>query len=776
MITYSHINNRYQKTAERREAEDFRAFSRVVLGAFRRTSETADEYAAMPPQEQTEIKDCGGFIAGTFVNDKRGKEAVESRFALTLDIDGDTPRMAALQTLTLIYPCRHFWYTTHKSTQGRPRYRIVCDLSRPVTGAEYAHLSRSLCRTLGLDVDPTTHQAERLMFYPSASSDGYYRQNYYEGDPLDVEALLALTPPEDTLPGELQTEKQADPRAKDGIVGAFCRVYTVDRAIRELIPGTYTDAGEGRYTYRDSTTAAGAVAMEGGTFLYSFHASDPNANKLMNAFDLVRSVKFGALDGGKHKTGREAASFKAMEAYALDLPEVAAEMHRAAVESLPDRGEWVKELEIRKSGDLKGSIANYELILRNDPNLRGAVKLNEFAHRLEVVRPLPWRKAGHRGEWTDSDDAGLRGYIERMYKEVNRGNLLDALVNVYEEARYHPVREYLDGLSWDERPRLDTLLVDYMGAEDTPYTRAVTRKALTAAVARIYRPGVKFDYVLTLVGREGVGKSTLFARLGGAWFSDTFLSVSGKEAVEQLQGVWLMEIGELAGLKKAEVEAIKAYISSREARVRLAYAKRTATFPRECVFVATTNNPTFLRSANGNRRFWPVEVGKAGTQLSLWNDLDADTVGQVWAEAKAAFEAGEPLYLEGETASVALAKQSAHQEVDEWEGLIADYLDRPLPAGWRNKTLPQLAAWFQGGGGTGDDPFAQAGTEARDAVCARQIWNECFGRPPHELDAQRVRRINAILNDLPGWERCEAPRKFGPYGLNRCYERKQVKE
>lgn len=777
MLTYSHVNNRYERTFTPMQAEDFKAFALQVLKQWRRTGETADEYRKKPPAEQLHIKDTGGFVAGTFAGNKRGKNNVERRFALTLDIDGDKPSMNQLETLRLIYPCALFWYTTHKSTPEEPRYRIVCELSRTVTAVEYTQLSRNLCASLRLEVDPSTHQADRLMFYPSTSADGDMRGKYEEGAPLDVEQLLALAPPEAILPQELADDKQTDPRTKSGAVGAFCRVYSIDRAIRELVPGFYIPCGEGRYTYKDSTTAGGAVVMEGGAFLYSFHGSDPNANKLMNAFDLVRLLKFGHLDGDTKKTGAALPSYKAMEAYALDLSEVAEELHRAAVAELPDDGEWVKELEIRKSGDLKGSIANYELILRNDPRLKGAVKLNEFAHRLEVVRPLPWRS--HAGEWTDSDDAGLRGYTERHYKEVNRGNLSDALVNVYEENRYHPVRDYLDGLKWDGVGRLDTLLVDYMGAEDSPYVRAVTRKALAAAVARIYRPGVKFDYVLTLVGREGVGKSSLFARLGGAWFSDTFLSVSGKEAVEQLQGVWIMEIGELAGLKKAEVEAIKAYISSQEDRVRLAYAKRTATFPRECVFVATTNNPSFLRSANGNRRFWPVEVGKGEARRSLWEGLDDATVGQIWAEAKAAYRAREPLYLKGAEAEEALRRQESHQEGDEWESLIREYLDKPVPADWNKKTLPQLAAYYQTGGGAGgeDDPFAAAArTVGREAVCPRQIWNECFGRPVHELDAQKVRRINAILNDLPGWTRSDTPRKFGPYGLNRCHVREDRKE
>ncbi|MCM1555874.1 MAG: hypothetical protein NC048_10345, partial [Bacteroides sp.] len=167
MLEYSHIDSRHARTFRRMTAQDFAEFHAQVSARYRTTSETAAEYAAMGGEEQTEIKDCGGFVAGTFRDDRRGKEFIEKRFALTLDIDGDTERMDQLEKLLFIYPCRHFWYTTHKSTRQVPRYRIVCDLSRTVSPAEYTHLSKALCRSIGLEADPCTHQPDRIMFYQS---------------------------------------------------------------------------------------------------------------------------------------------------------------------------------------------------------------------------------------------------------------------------------------------------------------------------------------------------------------------------------------------------------------------------------------------------------------------------------------------------------------------------------------------------------------------------------------------------------------------------------
>ena len=174
---------------------------------------------------------------------------------------------------------------------------------------------------------------------------------------------------------------------------------------------------------------------------------------------------------------------------------------------------------------------------------------------------LPWRETKGLSPWTDADDAALRYYLERTYGLTGKDRIFDAVNVVAQSNAFHPVREYLDSCTWDEVPRVETLLIDYLGAEDTPYTRAVTRKALAAAVARIYRPGCKFDNMLTLRGAQGIGKSAFFGKLGGPWFSDTFTSMQGKEAYEQVQGVWIVEIGELAGMKKAEIETIKLYLS-----------------------------------------------------------------------------------------------------------------------------------------------------------------------------------------------------------------------
>ena len=238
---------------------------------------------------------------------------------------------------------------------------------------------------------------------------------------------------------------------------------------------------------------------------------------------------------------------------------------------------------------------------------------------------------------------------------------------VSSERLYHPVKEYLGSLKWDGTRRLDTLLIDYLGAEDTPYVRAVTRKTLVAAVARIYQPGIKFDSILVLNGPQGIGKSTLFARLGGQWYSDSLsiTDMKDKTAAEKLQGYWILELGELVGIKKMDVETVKSFISRTDDKYRQAYGVNVESHPRSCIIVGSTNSDGgFLRDITGNRRFWPVQVTGCG-KYHPWELTDVD---QIWAEAIERYNSGEELFLTGSLEDEAVSQQREVMEVDEREG------------------------------------------------------------------------------------------------------------
>jgi predicted P-loop ATPase len=352
--------------------------------------------------------------------------------------------------------------------------------------------------------------------------------------------------------------------------------------------------------------------------------------------------------------------------------------------------------------------------------------------------------------WSDTDVACAKLYFERNYGIWSPTKFKDALLAVTSSERlYHPVKEYLNSLKWDGIPRLDTLLVDYLGADDTPYVRAVTRKTLVAAVARIFRPGVKFDSILVLNGVQGMGKSTLFTKLGKDWFSDS-LSISDmkdKTAPEKLQGYWILELSELNGMKKMDVEVVKSFITRTDDKYRQAYGTTVESHPRSCVIVGTTNSDSgFLRDITGNRRFWPVRVSGQGK----YHPWDLTEVDQVWAEAIEYYNRGEDLFLKGDIAAEAYTQQREAMETDDREGIVQEYLDRLLPEGWEKFDLYQRRNFL--GGGEFDDAVHE-GTVRRTRVCAMEIWCECFGKPREALKKTDSYEIEGILYKLGGWAR-----------------------
>jgi predicted P-loop ATPase len=350
--------------------------------------------------------------------------------------------------------------------------------------------------------------------------------------------------------------------------------------------------------------------------------------------------------------------------------------------------------------------------------------------------------------------------MERNYGITGKEKILDGVETTAKAHSFHPIREYLQATDWDGVKRAETLLIRYMGAEDTEYTRAVTRKTLVAAVARVFRPGIKFDYMLTIRGVQGIGKSSLLDRLAGDWFSDSFRTVDGKEAYEQVRRAWIIEVGELAGLKKAEVESIKLFISKREDQYRPAYGRQVEVFPRQCIFIGTTNEIEFLRDSTGGRRYWVVDTPNSKNRANFREELTDKVVAQIWAEAYHYYTQGEALYLPDELEAEAARIQAAYAETDDRAGMVQAYLDRLLPDGWEEKDLYDRREWLQSDA---------EGTRPRDKVCRMEIWCEVFGNQPGKIDRFEGKAIHTML-EAAGW-RYASTRTFGSYGRQRAYVR-----
>lgn len=759
-----------------------------------RSTETLEEYLAYAKQRQDDLKDVGGFVGGTFANDIRKAAYVEGRDLLTLDLD-NIPAGGTEDVLKRVcgLGCAAAVYSTRKHAGYAPRLRVIVPLDRTATADEYEPAARKLAGLIGIEFcDPTTFDVARLMYWPSCCRDSEYVCEAYDRPFCSLDGLLGMygdwtdISQWPQVPGAEAVERrrlarQEDPTAKRGIIGAFCRTYTITQAMEKFIPGMYEEtAAPGRYTYTGGSTVGGAVVYDGDKFLYSHHATDPCSGLLVNAFDLVRLHMYGERDR-EAKEGTPAnklPSFVAMSRVAREDATVSELLAKERLEraqqafgdDTPDEDgpglEWIKRLTVDGNGKIEKTINNAVIVLENDPLLKGKIVTDEFASCGIVLGKLPWSHEDEKRRWKDADDASFYNYMELFYGITGREKLDNALLIVSNQNRINDVKEYLKSLKWDGTRRVDMLLPDYLGAEDNPYTRAVMRKSLCAAVARAVTGGVKYDYMPIFSGPQGIGKSTLLAILGGAWFSDSLTTFEGKEAAELIQGTWINEIGELSAFTKQETQVIKQFLSKTHDIYRAAYGRRTEKYPRRCVFFGTSNDSDFLKDSTGNRRFWPVDVGIHPAKKSVWEELPKE-VDQVWAEAYMYWQLGERLFLPKEIERMAEEMQEGHREASGKEGMIRDFLEREIPSDWNNYDLQQRRQFWNGNLKLPDH------TELvkRDKVCAMEVWAECFSGDPRYLKRTDSMEINSALQAIKGWKRNKDKRRYGPYGPQRGFEK-----
>ena len=384
---------------------------------------------------------------------------------------------------------------------------------------------------------------------------------------------------------------------------------------------------------------------------------------------------------------------------------------------------------------------------------------------------LPWDNRDEKRRWKDVDDAGFYRYMETFYGLTGREKLDNALMLVSAQNRINDVKRYLQSVRWDGIKRLDTLLSDYLGAEDTPYTRAVIRKSLCAAVARAITGGVKYDYMPIFVGPQGIGKSTFLSILGGEWFSASLPTFEGKEAAELIQGTWINEVGELTAFTKQETQVIKQFLSKTDDIYRAAYGRRTERYPRRCVFFGTSNDTEFLKDTTGNRRFWPVDVGVYPAKKSIWEQLPKE-LDLIWAEAYMYWQFGEKLFLPKEIEILAEAAQEEHKELSGKEGIIIDFLEKEIPDNWEDMSLMDRRTFLNGNMRVPEGKTLVR----REKTCAAEIWAECFGGDPRYMNKRDSREINQVLSGIKGWQKTRTPRKYRLYGSQRGFERMTTNE
>lgn len=759
-----------------------------------RGTEPQSDYFKMPKAKQDELKDVGGFVGGTFIGDQRKAIAVEGRDLITLDLDA-IPAHGTNDILSKIgkLGCAAAVYSTRKHCPSRPRLRVLIPLDRTCTPDEYEPAARKVAELIGISYcDPTTFQASRLMYWPSCSADAEYVCESFSGPECRVDGILGMF--EDwkdiqewpQVPGESalvrkKITKQENPEEKKGIVGAFCRTYDIYSAMEKFIPGAYDPVdGQERFTYIGGSTTGGAVVYDNGLFLYSHHATDPCSEELVNAFDLVRLHKFYDLDADVDPGTKSNSlpSFKAMCELARSDEKVmrilSTEEEAKIAESFaaPTTGqeydpEWRADLERDDSGKILGTVENVCLIIRNDINLRGRIWTDSFAGRMMLNLPVPWSKEPEGVRmWKDVDDNGLYWYIERYYtKRISVGKVLQGVNLEAEKQSFNPLADYLMKLEWDGRKRSDRILIDYLGAEDTEYVRVVTRKVLVAAVARVLSPGCKFDNMVILVGQQGLGKSTLFRKLGMEWFTDSLTSFDGKDAADLIQGKWIVEVGELTAMTRQESNSVKQFLSKQDDTYRAAYGRRTEKHIRQCIFVGTSNDSEFLKDTTGNRRFWPVEVGEDNAALDVFEGLTQDIIDQIWAEAVMRFRLGESLYLSRKVEKMAEEQQQKHMITTGKEGLVEAFLRKPIPKNWYDLNEDQMRNFYAG-------TFKDVKTEdlePRRKVCVSEIWTLCLGYPIGRIKRLDSVEIVSTMKNIAGWNQNKNPMYFGNFGRQKGF-------
>lgn len=751
-----------------------------------RTQESFSEYWKMSTAEKSEVKDCGGFVGGPIKGGTRKAENIANRQILTLDIDNGSEETLD-KIKEVLSGVAFVVYSTHSHCAENPRYRIVLPLDQPVFGDAYEAIGRKVAEKVGLEwFDTTTFEPNRLMYWPSCSRDGTFIYEFNDSPWLQTEKVLGEyenwqdasewpvgSEEQDKIKASVR-KKAEDPLSKRGLIGAFCRTYSIRDAIEVFLSDVYEETNDpNRYSFIQGSGFGGLQIFEEGTIAYSFHSTDPAAygGHACNAYDLVRIHKFGRDE--KESTEK----MNALASEDIQVKRTLAEDRKRSVESDFDTlsddetdENWEDRIEVDRKGNVVISLNNLIYILEHDPELKN-IRFNCLADDIEVCGDVPWnRPKGVPVNWRDADDAHLMAYVAQKYGEFPRTKFDTAFTHVIDTRSYHPVLNYLNTLpAWDGVKRVDTLFTECLNADDNAYVRAVTRKTLVAAVARVKEPGVKFDTMLVLCGTQGIGKSTLIKRISKGWFSDSLRlqDTKDKTAAEKLQGNWILEIGELAGLGKTDSGVLKSFLSSQDDKFRASFGRRVTSHPRQCIFFGTTNNSDdgFLRDETGGRRFWPVTVrGEQG--VATWNLTDNE-VDQIWAEALHYYKEGEKIFLEDELLKMAEEEQRKALESDPREYMVVEYLNTPVPLNWNTMSKEDRIQFLNGFTSLED----QGELVPMDRVCYSQIWCECFKNNESRATPKDRSDIKRILEKL-GWKRMEKRREFGKgYGSVYAYER-----
>lgn len=610
-------------------------------------------YLKLTKAQQTALKDVGGFVAGALKGPRRKRDAVISRDIVTLDMDS-IPAGRAYEVIDRVEAlgAGYCMYSTRKHRPEAPRLRALIPLDRSVTPEEYEAVSRKIAEHIGLELmDPSTFEPHRLMYWGSCCADGDWVYKYSDRPLIHADRVLGEY--DDwhdrkqwpIVPGEPQPEarkgKLEDPRGKSGPIGAFCRRYSITRAMEEFLPGVYTPAGEDRYSYAGGSTVGGAIVYDDDTFMYSHHATDPAGGQEVNAFDLVRLHRFADLDD-EAKQGtptHRLPSYRAMLDFAMSLPEIAAEVAeekgRAALEAfeaVPEAGD--EQALARFLGGLHRRYVT-TAVIEQLLGLTGiSLRLNEITWQVDVEGyPREWSRANVEGQLPTMLIDMLRpvGAIGATKQAV-----CDSLDLIADKNRYNPFAELLRGAQWDGTDRQKELLEILNVTE--PLSRKLIHKWLIQTVALAMNSDTRptgAEGVLVLQGPQGVGKTATFRQISpdfaGGFKEGARLDLRDKDTAMHATRCMICELGELDRTTVKDSAGLKAFITQSMDEFRAPYARKAVRRPRRTSFCGTVNPEDYLVDDSGTRRWWTVSVDES-IDLKRLFALDSEWRRQLWAQ------------------------------------------------------------------------------------------------------------------------------------------------
>lgn len=827
------FKNRFQtegELTERTLEEIYNGFKNKV----KRTKEKYNEYVNADKTTKLQLKDVGGYIGGETQGNKRTNGIRITRQLLTLDIDTKLPNIYSYLERNVHYYCIVHSTHSHSAQENRfrlifPLSREVNEDEYEALGRRIAFsIENAKHETLQGLFDETTFQANRLMFFPSAPIDGEYicellnldmsseEQNIIDVDKvldsyLDKNDIYEWFKPE--RKDEVQIGKSAlegkNPLKAKGLVGAFNRTYTVSQAIEKFLPTVYKKERNGRYTFIGGETFGGGITLANDTIFYSHHGTDPANLYYRNAFDLVRIHKFGSFDTAftpekelEKDILEKTESFAKMIEFCRGIPEVIehSESNIALNQRLEQQEQyvnehWTDEQKATPEGDfqqtdskswlvqldgVKSNAAKLDTIFKHDDIIGNLFYFDTFRANICFQRKPFWHRDFVDGQAIqDKDMAHIRVHLDKVYNIRGEKVIDDAVVVEADKIQKNKVLDFFDSLQWDGTPRLENFFQDFFDVAANPFTQAAFKHWLVGAVSRIYRAGAPMDLLLIIKGKQGIGKSLFFKKLATLDFtkpsdhlySDTKIDFDkAKDSYEQLEGIWIYEWKELAGMNMSEQESIKAFVDKTEDKFRRSYGRRNVEIKRRVAFGGSTNDTTPLRDRTGNRRFLVLESQLKQNQCLIKDQtkFTQEYRDQLIAEAIHLFKSGFDIFQwsDEEMRWWDRANESNLAEND-FLGNISSYLTMKRPQSWYSMSVEEMVRYlddydFQNNK-TNSPLWGEMILNPVERVCVQEIWKVALRQRDITINRYHRELIVAALEQL-GWGIEKGQQRFGVFG------------